>query len=136
MFVLFLVIIDYYVLNDKLYTSDISDSAVVWDELYDLITTPLNNLDTYEKNEFSWISIEGELGCGTVYLPKEEYINSISNSKNNILSNEVLIEVQKFINKHDIFCEECIYNNDTIAEESLEFIERLCDIVGYTKDGE
>lgn len=126
---------DYYILNDKLYTSDIPDYADTWEKLYNL-TTEDKNLEEFEKNTIHWLPIEGELGCDTVYLPKEEYINSISNSKNNILSNEVLTEVQKFIKKHDIFCEECIYDNDTIAEESLEFIERLCDIVGYTKDGE
>lgn len=126
---------DYYVLNDKLYTSDVSDSTVVWNELYDL-TTEDKNLEEFEKNTIYWLPIEGELGCDTVYVPREEFINNINYSKNDKLANEVLVEVQQFIKRHDIFCEECIYDNDTIAEESLEFIERLCDIVGYTEEDE
>lgn len=39
----------------------------------------------------------------------------------------------KFIKDLDISCSETIYQSDRIVENSLELIEKMCDIVGYHK---
>jgi hypothetical protein len=38
---------------------------------------------------------------------------------------------QKFIEKNHIFCAETIYQSDHIIENATEFIEGICNIVGY-----
>jgi hypothetical protein len=38
---------------------------------------------------------------------------------------------EKFIKKNDINCPETIYQSDGVAEVSPEFIEGVCNIVGY-----
>lgn len=121
---------DYYEFNNKLYTSAIGDWSDTWDKIYDL---SIDEIESYEQEngEHKWIGVEGERGLDTVYLPKEEYLNSIKND--NKIAEEVLFKVQKFIKRHNIFCDECIYDDDYIAECSLEFIEDLCNTVGYTE---
>lgn len=42
--------------------------------------------------------------------------------------------VKKFIEDNEICCAESIYQRDCVSENSLEFIESLCDIVGYYKE--
>lgn len=37
----------------------------------------------------------------------------------------------KFIEKHDISCPEVIYQTDKVALNALEFIEGICNVVGY-----
>ena len=37
----------------------------------------------------------------------------------------------KFISDHNITCAETIYQVDSISLDSLEFIEEICEIVGY-----
>lgn len=39
--------------------------------------------------------------------------------------------VQDFIDKQDITCAETIYQTDWVIENAYEFIERLCNVVGY-----
>jgi hypothetical protein len=39
--------------------------------------------------------------------------------------------VKKFINDNTIHCAESVYQTDWVAENSLEFIESLCEVVGY-----
>ena len=39
--------------------------------------------------------------------------------------------VKKFIKENEIHCPETIYQCDWVAQNALEFIEELCDIVGY-----
>lgn len=39
--------------------------------------------------------------------------------------------VNKFIEDNKIYCRESIYQTDCVSENSLEFIESLCEIVGY-----
>ena len=43
--------------------------------------------------------------------------------------------VKKFIEDNTIHCAESVYQTDWVAENSLEFIESLCEVVGYY-DGE
>lgn len=47
-------------------------------------------------------------------------------------SKEFLWELCKnFIEDNEISCSETIYQTDRVVEKSLEFIESICDIVGY-----
>lgn len=45
-------------------------------------------------------------------------------------------EVEEFVEAQDIYCVESIYQTDHAIQNAYEFIERLCDIVGYKKDEE
>ena len=38
---------------------------------------------------------------------------------------------QKFIQQQNIFCAETIYQSDRVIVHAYEFIEQVCDIVGY-----
>lgn len=38
---------------------------------------------------------------------------------------------QKFIRDNEILCPESIYQMDHVAENALEFIEEIAEIVGY-----
>jgi hypothetical protein len=44
------------------------------------------------------------------------------------------ILVKNFINDNEIRCAESVYQTDYVAENSLEFIESLCEVVGYYED--
>jgi hypothetical protein len=43
----------------------------------------------------------------------------------------LLLLCKKFIDEHDIGCAETIYQTDRVIEDASEFIEAICDIVGY-----
>ena len=38
---------------------------------------------------------------------------------------------KQFIHKHRIYCADTIYQSDRINENSTEFIEQICNVVGY-----
>lgn len=38
---------------------------------------------------------------------------------------------QRFIEQQNIFCAETIYQSDRVIVHAYEFIEQVCDIVGY-----
>lgn len=40
---------------------------------------------------------------------------------------------QTFVNDMDIYCSETIYQTDRVIENAYEFIEGICDIVGYAE---
>ena len=40
---------------------------------------------------------------------------------------------KKFIDQHHIHCAETIYQSDRIIENAYEFIEQICDVVGYVE---
>lgn len=42
----------------------------------------------------------------------------------------------KFINEHNISCEETIYQCDWVIENAYGLIENICDIVGYSEEDE
>jgi hypothetical protein len=44
--------------------------------------------------------------------------------------------VENFIDKQDIYHAECIYQNDNVIENAYEFIEALCNVVGYKETEE
>ena len=44
--------------------------------------------------------------------------------------------VKKFIEDNRIRSGEFVYQQDCVSENSLEFIESLCEVVGYYEDGE
>lgn len=39
--------------------------------------------------------------------------------------------VKKFIDENNIACAETIYQTDRVIQNAYEFIESLCDVVGY-----
>lgn len=42
--------------------------------------------------------------------------------------------VENFIKQNKIYCPESIYQSDRVIQNAYEFIEQLCDIVGYYDD--
>ena len=44
--------------------------------------------------------------------------------------------VREFIEKNDVNCPENIYQSDLVSENAAEFIERLCEVVGYKEEAE
>ena len=42
--------------------------------------------------------------------------------------------VKKFIEDNKICCAESVYQCDRVSENSLEFIESLCEVVGYYEE--
>lgn len=119
--------LDYYELNDKLYTSTISDCR---DEYYDISNISEHSYE-YLENSLDWVGVEGERGVDTVYVPRTEYFKYIRHDSK--VAEEVLYTVQQFIDDNDIFCEECIYEDSAIEQSSLEFIRSLCEIIGYKR---
>jgi len=49
-------------------------------------------------------------------------------------NDEIINECKKFIKEHKISCPESIYQVDQVLVDSLGFIERICELVGYYKD--
>lgn len=45
--------------------------------------------------------------------------------------NELFTVCEKFIIDNNILCAEEVWQSDRIVENSYEFIERICNIVGY-----
>ena len=43
---------------------------------------------------------------------------------------------REFIKENKIDCPETIYQTDRIAENSLEFIESICELIGYHEEEE
>ena len=39
--------------------------------------------------------------------------------------------VKDFIDKHNIWGDECVYQSDRVIENSYAFIAQLCTVVGY-----
>lgn len=44
--------------------------------------------------------------------------------------------VKKFVEDNNISCPETIYQCDWVIENAYEFIEQLCEAVGYVEDDE
>jgi hypothetical protein len=51
-------------------------------------------------------------------------------------SKELYELCKNFIQENGITCEESIYQCDKIAENALEFIESICDLIGYEESEE
>jgi hypothetical protein len=43
---------------------------------------------------------------------------------------------REFIKEHKIECAEDIYQTDSVSEYSLEFIESICELIGYHEEDE
>ena len=43
---------------------------------------------------------------------------------------------REFIKENKIDCAETIYQTDKVAENSLEFIESICELIGYHEEEE
>lgn len=48
-------------------------------------------------------------------------------------NNKLRTIVEEFITKQNIHCAEVVWQSDRVVENSYEFIQKLCDIVGYVK---
>jgi hypothetical protein len=46
---------------------------------------------------------------------------------------ELITLCKLFIDQNDISCSETIYQTDHVIENAYEFIEQVCDLVGYKK---
>jgi hypothetical protein len=120
---------DYYELNGKLYTSQISDCSDLYNDIYDFSDT---SYDSHEQSySSSWIDIEGELGCEEVYLPKEEYLKTIKIDDDKATS--LLLLAKDFIIKNNI---KNVYNveDDLSYEDLVNFMYKVCEIVDYKGD--
>lgn len=42
--------------------------------------------------------------------------------------------VEAFVQEQRISCAETIYQSDRVIENAYEFIQRLCDVVGYLQE--
>jgi predicted GNAT family N-acyltransferase len=49
---------------------------------------------------------------------------------------ELLKLCQDFIKEQKICCAEDVYQTDSIIENAYEFIEQICEIVGYAEEEE
>ena len=48
--------------------------------------------------------------------------------------NQELFEMcKRFISEQNIHCAETIYQSDRVIEDAYEFIEHICNIVGYAE---
>lgn len=117
--------LDYYELNDKLYTSTISDCR---NEYYDISNISEHSYE-YLENSLDWVGVEGERGVDTVYVPRTEYFKYIRYDSK--MAEEVLCRVKQFIECNDIHCSNDIYERNYMEEKALDFVENLCGIVGY-----
>lgn len=127
--------IDYYEIGGNIYTEMVYDGNENYSKVCNYLDN--NNLshDTIDGgnepyDEYNYLEVEGECGSSSVFIPKEvaEENGLIASSQKQY---ELYLAVKKFINDFDIFSDEHIYQCDEIAENSLEFIETLCNIVGY-----
>lgn len=55
---------------------------------------------------------------------------------NNNASRKLRKHCEDFIKKHNITCSETIYQTDRVIENAHEFVEGVCDIVGYAASAE
>lgn len=62
---------------------------------------------------------------------EEERLAMYKKQGEDIRKNAIYAIVQDFIDKQDITCIETIYQTDRVIENAYEFIERLCNVVGY-----
>ena len=49
------------------------------------------------------------------------------------VKDDVYNEVKKFIDDNNISCKETIYQTDRVITNAYEFIQTLCNLVGYKK---
>lgn len=120
---------DYYELNDKLYTSQISDCSDLYEVISELSNTSYDSCE--QSYSSSWIDIEGELGCTEVCLPKREYLDTIKIDDDKATS--LLLLTKDFIIKNNI---ENVYNveDDLDYDTLISFMYKVCEIVGYKGD--
>ena len=118
--------LDYYELNDKLYTSRISDCR---DEYYSISDISEKSYG-YLEDDLDWVGVEGERGVDAVYVPRTEYFKSIA--QNSVMADTVLCEIRQFIEHNNIYGPCDIYEENYMEEKALGFIPAAyCGIVGY-----
>lgn len=61
-------------------------------------------------------------------------LNDMAAQDEQLAAAEAIVKmVREFIDTQDISCAETIYQSDRVIENAYEFIEKLCDLVGYKK---
>ncbi len=126
---------DYYEIGGNIYTEMVYDGNEDYVEICRYLEENNISHDTIDGgdtpyDEYNYLEVEGECGSNSVFIPK--YVAK----ENGLIASsqkqyELYLAVKKFIENYDIFSDEHIYQCDEIAENSLEFIETLCNIVGY-----
>jgi len=127
---------DYYLKDDKLYTSFIPDaSPEIYNQIYDVpcIHHISGQLCGKPYNEDEFIEFEGDRGVTSVYIPKEyckDYVEAENKTKN---------DLYKFVN--DWLKEYPIYSKFDIisicesnCDELHDLIQGIMDIIGYCKE--
>ena len=126
---------DFYEIDGSIYTEMVYDGDKDYVKIYNYLEENNISYDTIEGgdtpyDEYNYFEVEGECGISSVFIHKDVAKENglIASSQKQY---ELYLAVQKFIEDYDIFSDEHIYQCDEIAENSLEFIETLCNIVGY-----
>jgi hypothetical protein len=57
--------------------------------------------------------------------------DAIGRNMNNKKQEQLFELCKKFIDDNDVYGGECVYQNDNVQLSACEFIEQICDIVGY-----
>lgn len=120
---------DYYVLDNVLYTSFISDCSNLYSTLSELSEYSYEGSHgvPYEESEF--IEFEGERGVDSVYIPKSE-CKGILEAENRI-KDQLYRYVKNYIDANSIYSGEFIQEDSIIFEDAPYFLQRCCEIVGY-----
>ena len=125
--------VDYYVVEDVLYTEMVCDSRKVYND----ICKSFDDCDTIDGsdapyNEEGYVEIEGELGISSVYIPL--YVakrNGLYPNQEKL--NEVYSIVKSFVQNNGITCEDDIYKED-MKDSVYWLVEYLCSTVGYNEE--
>lgn len=62
---------------------------------------------------------------------RAKYRATPSESSKESVEGRLLAAARQYISDTRIFCAESIYQTDRVAETSIEFVEEVCNIVGY-----
>lgn len=73
----------------------------------------------------------GERYQSLVVASKAKYRATPPSSPTESKESRLLAAAEAYIRDTRIFCAESIYQTDRVAETSIEFVEAICDIVGY-----
>jgi len=83
--------------------------------------------DKHYKLHLAWLEGYKEIGRRFLFEMTETNV-----SEERVVEALVLRAiVKKFIEDNNINCAEAVWQTDCVSENSLEFIESLCDVVGY-----
>lgn len=101
---------DYYILDDILYTSCISDCLDNFNEIYDLADDSISTGFDYPYDIDNFVELEGILGINSVYIEKGRFKDLLEINKNSLYN--FVVNTKDNIDTEDIkelkfFYEEC-----------------------------